>query len=105
MLRADASSESLMKVRWATEGAEKRSARLKRASRCHRAATADIKMSLNKKSSKNDFLEMGPSAMLRTFREAALPQLKLNRYFRTSSQDLALTGMRKCFPRFASIVR
>ena len=48
---------------------------------------------------------MGPSAKLHTLREASLPQFNLSRFSRAASQDLALDGIKKCFPSFASAIR
>ena len=48
---------------------------------------------------------MGPAAKLKIPRSANLPQFKLSRYFRTAAQELALTGIQKCFPNFASAIR
>ena len=77
---ADSSAASHLKIYGETEDAADFIARFGRASLSRREVTNDIKMSLNKKSHKKDFLKMGPSAKLHTLREAAMPQFKLNRF-------------------------
>ena len=52
-----------------------------------------------------DFDKLGPAAKLKTMRTAQLPQYRINRFFRTDSQSIALTGAQRCFPSFASGMR
>ena len=76
----DSPSAPHLKIYGETEDAGDFIARLKRASLRRRAVTNAIKMSINKKSPKKDFLKMGPSAKLHTLREDSMPKFKLGRF-------------------------
>ena len=105
LIWADSSTSAIFLVHGESEDAEKLIARLKRASACKRAVANDIKLAISRKRSQKEFTELGPCAKLQALREANLPQFKLNRFFRTAAQDLALAGIRKCFGSFASAIR
>ena len=79
--------------------------KLKRASLCGRAVTADMKLALNKHSSEKDFVRLGPSSKMKTLRNADIPKSNLYMCFRKASQDMALTGIQKCINIFPAAIR
>ena len=51
------------------------------------------------------FPNLGPAAKLNKLRQASVNQFKIRRFFRTASQQNALTGIRQVFGSFASAIR
>ena len=108
LLFADLSSASFHVLKGASENAEKFLQRVKSTTLCSKASRSDVKAALNRsKISKLpvNFDKLGPSAKLKVLRKANLPQYKVNRFFRTASQSIALTGIQRCFKSFASGIR
>ena len=108
LLFADLSSASLLVLKGASENAEKFLRRLNSAALCSSVARSDIKAALNRARISKlpiNFDKLGPSAKLKVLREAHLPKFKTDRFFRTASQSLALTGIQRCFKSFASGIR
>ena len=108
LLFADLSSASLLVLKGASENAEKFLQRLNSAALCSSVARSSVKAALNRaKISKLpiNFDKLGPSAKLKALRDAQLPKYKVDRFFRTASQSLALTGIQRCFKSFASGIR
>ena len=109
LLFEDLSPASFLALKGASGNDEKLIRRLKNARLCSNAARADVKTSLNESKINNnlpnDFDKMGPEAKLNTLRKANLPLYKVNRFFRTSAQSIALTGIQRAFPGFASGIR
>ena len=108
LLFADLSSASFLILKGAAENAEKFLDRLKSAKLCSGAARSDVKSALNRsKISKIpiNFDKLGPMGKIKSLKKAQLPQFKLNRFFRTASQSVALTGIHRCFKSFASCAR
>ena len=79
--------------------------KLSRAALCKRAVTSDIKLAIARRATIPTFARMGPATKLKIMKDAVLPQYKLDRFFRTSAQDIALTGIRRCFKIAASSIR
>ena len=108
LLFADVSSDAFLVLKGASGNAGKIIRRLKNAHLCSNAARPDVKTALNKsKISKHpeDFDKLGPTEKLKTIRKAQHPQYMMNRLFRTSSQSIAINGIRRFFPSFASGIR
>ena len=105
LLFADLSSASFLLLKGVSIDAEKLISQLKTAPARFQAVHSDTKYALQHVKSKRDFDSLGPSAKLQRLRNAHLPQFKLNRFFRTASQNLALQGILKCFPSFAAGIR
>ena len=108
LLFADLSSASLLVLKGASDNAEKFLKRLNSAALCSSVARSDVKAELNRARISKlpiNFDKLGPSAKLKVLREAQLPKFKTDRFFRTASQSLALTGIQRCFKSFASGIR
>ena len=75
---------------------------------CADACRSDIKASLNDAKISRlpvDFEKLGPAARIKALKKARLPQFKIDRFFRTTSQSIALTGIKRCFKSFKSGIR
>ena len=101
----DAPSASLLMLHGVSDSAEKLIRKISRSPICKRAATSDLKLPTYKHAPTKDFAMLGPSAKLTVLKKATLPQFKLDRYFRTASQGLSLTSIRRCFKSFDSAIR
>ena len=108
LLFADLSSASFLVPKGASENAEKFLRRLKSAQLCPNSACSNIKTALNKSKIRKlpiNFDQLGPAAKLKMLQRSNLPLYKANRFFRTASQSVALTGIHRCFESFASGIR
>ena len=99
------SSSAWAKVNYITDTSDQLIARMKKAPLCRSAASDEVKLSFSTEPTKKSFPKMVPTAKLRTLSNANLEQFQMGRFFRTAAQDLALTGIHRTFPSFASGIR
>ena len=95
ILFADLSSAYFLLLKGGSRDAAKLIIQLRPAPARFKAVHPDTKYALMRLEFKQEFDMLGPSAKLQRLRAAHLPQFRLNRYFRTASQDLALRGIMK----------
>ena len=108
LLFADLSSASFLVLKGDSENAEKFLHRINSATIRSDVSRMDIKAAINRPKIHKlpkDCDKMGPSAKLQTLRRAQVPKFKINRFFRTASQSIALTGIKRCFTSYASGIR
>ena len=108
LLFADLSAASFHVLKGASVNAENFIEQVRSAAQCSRIARTSVKAALNKAKISRlpvDFDKLGPSAKLKVLRQAQLPQYKVNNFFRTAAQTIALTGIQRCFKSFASGIR
>lgn len=75
------------------------------ASLCKRDVHKGIKLAIGETSHARDLGKLRPSGNPNVLKKADAPQLQMRMFFCTSSQDLALGGIRRCFNSFASFIR
>ena len=105
LLFTDLSSASYLLLKGASSDAEKLISQLRTAPLRLKAVLSDTYRGVNKLRLSKKFGLLGPAAKLAQLRKAHVPQYKLDRFFRTVSQNRALTGVLKCFRSFASGIR